>query len=195
MLFVVTRPRFYQTLYFRVICGIAAGVALGSFYPSTGEAMKPVGDGFIKLIRMMIAPVIFLTVVTGIARIGDMRKLGRVGIKALAYFEVVTTIALLVGFVVVKVVQPGAGINATAATLDAAAVQQYTTSGKELHAVDFVLHMIPDTLAGAFATSAAHVVTFESPLQHRDASNTVYVAIKADLPVPEAVNESAPSTN
>src|SRR5260370_5258189 len=113
--------------------------------------MKPLGDGFIKLIRMMIAPVIFLTVVTGIARIGDMRKLGRVGIKALVYFEVVTTIALLVGFVVVKTVQPGAGINATAATLDAAAVQQYTTSGKQLHAVDFVLHMIPDTLAGAFA--------------------------------------------
>ena len=146
-----TRPRFYHTLYFRVIAGIVAGVALGSFYPSTGEAMKPLGDGFIKLIRMMIAPVIFLTVVTGIARIGDMRKLGRVGLKALIYFEVVTTVALLVGFVVVKVVQPGAGINASAATLDAKAVQQYTTSGKQLHAVDFVLHIIPDTLVGAFA--------------------------------------------
>lgn len=146
-----TRPRFYHTLYFRVIAGIAAGIALGSFYPSTGEMMKPLGDGFIKLIRMMIAPVIFLTVVTGIARIGDMRKLGRVGLKALLYFEVVTTVALFVGFAVVKVVQPGAGINATAATLDANAVQQYATSGKQLHAVDFVLHMIPDTLVGAFA--------------------------------------------
>ena len=145
------RPRFYQTLYFRVIAGIVAGIALGSLYPSTGEMMKPLGDGFIKLIRMMIAPVIFLTVVTGIARIGDMRKLGRVGLKALIYFEVVTTVALLVGFVVVKVVQPGAGINANAATLDAKAVQQYTTSGKQLHAVDFVLHIIPDTLVGAFA--------------------------------------------
>ena len=145
------RPRFYHTLYFRVIAGIAAGIALGSFYPSTGEMMKPLGDGFIKLIRMMIAPVIFLTVVTGIARIGDMRKLGRVGLKALLYFEVVTTVALFVGFAVVKVVQPGAGINATAATLDANAVQQYATSGKQLHAVDFVLHMIPDTLVGAFA--------------------------------------------
>jgi aerobic C4-dicarboxylate transport protein len=148
---VATRPRFYHTLYFRVIAGIAAGIALGSFYPSTGEMMKPLGDGFIKLIRMMIAPVIFLTVVTGIARIGDMRKLGRVGLKALLYFEVVTTVALFVGFAVVKVVQPGAGINATAATLDANAVQQYATSGKQLHAVDFVLHMIPDTLVGAFA--------------------------------------------
>ena len=146
-----TRPRFYHTLYFRVIAGIVAGIALGSFYPATGEMMKPFGDGFIKLIRMMIAPVIFLTVVTGIARIGDMRKLGRVGLKALLYFEVVTTVALFVGFAVVKVVQPGAGINATAATLDANAVQQYATSGKQLHAVDFVLHMIPDTLVGAFA--------------------------------------------
>jgi aerobic C4-dicarboxylate transport protein len=149
---VAARPRLYHSLYFRVIAGIVAGVALGSFYPSTGEMMKPLGDGFIKLIRMMIAPVIFLTVVTGIARIGDMRKLGRVGIKALVYFEVVTTVALFVGFVVVKVVQPGAGINASAATLDASAVQQYTASGKQLHAVDFVLHMIPDTLVGAFAS-------------------------------------------
>jgi aerobic C4-dicarboxylate transport protein len=134
-----------------VIVGIAAGIALGCFYPSTGEMMKPLGDGFIKLIRMMIAPVIFLTVVTGIARIGDMRKLGRVGLKALLYFEVVTSIALLVGFVVVKVVQPGAGINATAATLDAKAVQQYATSGKQMTAVEFLLHIIPDTLVGAFA--------------------------------------------
>jgi aerobic C4-dicarboxylate transport protein len=138
-------------MYFRVLVGIAAGVALGSFYPSVGERMKPLGDGFIKLIRMMIAPVIFLTVVTGIARIGDMRKLGRVGLKALLYFEVVTTAALLVGFAVVKVVQPGAGINANPATLDAKAVQQYATSGKQLTAVDFVLHMIPDTVVGAFA--------------------------------------------
>jgi aerobic C4-dicarboxylate transport protein len=148
---VAAHTRLYHSLYFRVIAGIVAGIALGSFFPATGEMMKPLGDGFIKLIRMMIAPVIFLTVVTGIARIGDMRKLGRVGLKALVYFEVVTTIALFVGFVVVKVVQPGAGINATAATLDAKAVQQYATSGKQLHAVDFVLHMIPDTLVGAFA--------------------------------------------
>src|SRR5215813_8203778 len=138
-------------MYFRVIIGIAAGVALGSLYPAAGEMMKPLGDGFIKLIRMMIAPVIFLTVVTGIARIGDMRKLGRVGLKALLYFEVVTTAALVMGLVVVKVVQPGAGINANPATLDIKAVQQYATSGKQLTATDFMLHMIPDTLVGAFA--------------------------------------------
>ena len=107
-----TRHRFYHTLYFRVIAGIVAGVALGSLYPATGEAMKPLGDGFIKLIRMMIAPIIFCTVVTGIAGMSDMKKLGRVGVKALLYFEVVTTAALLIGLVIVTLVQPGAGINA-----------------------------------------------------------------------------------
>jgi aerobic C4-dicarboxylate transport protein len=144
-------PPFYRTLYFRVIVGIVAGVVLGCFQPTLAASLKPLGDGFIKLIRMMIAPVIFLTVVTGIARIGDMRKLGRVGLKALLYFEVVTTIALLVGFWVVKLVQPGAGINATAATLDAKSVSQYTTSAKQLGAADFFLHIIPDTFVGAFS--------------------------------------------
>jgi len=130
---------------------IILGVALGYFYPSLGESMKPLGDGFVKLIRMMIAPIIFFTVVVGIASIGDLKKLGRVGIKALLYFEVVTTIALLIGLVAVKVVQPGAGINANVATLDAKAVAQYATSGQQLHTVDFLLNIIPDTVVGAFA--------------------------------------------
>jgi len=143
--------RFYESLYFQVITGILIGVALGALYPSAGESMKPLGDGFIKVIRMMIGPVIFCTVVTGIANIGDLRKLGRVGVKALLYFEVVTTVALLIGLTVVKIVQPGAGINANAATLDAKAVAQYATSGQQLHAVDFLLNIIPDTIMGAFA--------------------------------------------
>ena len=113
--------------------------------------MKPIGDGFINLIRMMIAPIIFFTVVVGIASVGDMRKVGRVGLKALLYFEVVTSLALLIGLIVVTVVQPGAGINANPATLDAKAVQQYTTSAKGMHAVDFVLNIIPDTVVNAFA--------------------------------------------
>jgi aerobic C4-dicarboxylate transport protein len=145
------RGRFYESLYFQVITGILIGVALGALYPSAGESMKPLGDGFIKVIRMMIGPVIFCTVITGIANIGDLKKLGRVGVKALLYFEVVTTIALLIGLAVVKIVQPGAGINANPATLDATAVAQYATSGKELHAVDFLLNIIPDTIMGAFA--------------------------------------------
>src|SRR5689334_15459316 len=130
----MARPsRFYRSLYFRVILGIVAGVLLGIFYPDAGAAMKPFGDGFIKLIRMMIAPIIFLTVVVGIAGIGDMKKLGRVGLKALLYFEVVTTAALLIGLTVVKIVQPGAGMNVNPATLDARAVAQYAAQGRELH--------------------------------------------------------------
>jgi len=142
--------RFYHSLYFRVILGIVLGVLLGIFFPHAGEAMKPFGDGFIKLIRMMIAPIIFFTVVVGIANIGDMKKLGRVGLKSIAYFEVVTTIALLIGLVVVKVVQPGAGMNVNPATLDAKAVAQYAAQGKDLHTVDFLMNIIPTTLTNAF---------------------------------------------
>src|SRR5262245_29689323 len=120
--------KFYQSLHFQVLVGILAGIALGALYPTAGEKMKPIGDGFINLIRMMIAPIIFLTVVVGIANVGDLRKVGRVGLKALLYFEVVTTFALVIGLIVVTVFQPGAGINANPATLDAKAVQQYTSS-------------------------------------------------------------------
>lgn len=134
-----------------MILGIVLGVLLGVFYPHAAEAVKPLGDGFIKLIRMMIGPIIFFTVVVGIAGIGDMKKLGRVGIKALAYFEVLTTVALLIGLVVVKIVQPGAGMNVNPATLDAKAVAQYAAQGRELHAVDFLLNIIPNTVTGAFA--------------------------------------------
>ncbi len=145
----IKQHRFFQTLYFRVVVGIVLGVALGWFYPSLGEQMKPLGDGFIKLIKMIIAPIIFLTVVVGIAGIGDMKKLGRVGLKALLYFEVVSTIALVIGLIVVRIVQPGAGINATPESLDANAVQQYTT--QQMSLVEHLLHIIPDTIFGAFA--------------------------------------------
>jgi aerobic C4-dicarboxylate transport protein len=142
---------FYKTLHFQVLAGIILGIALGSFFPAAGASLKPIGDAFINLIRMMIAPIIFFTVVVGIANAGDVRKVGRVGLKALLYFEVVTTAALLIGLVVVKVVQPGAGINADPATLDAKAVQQYTGSAKSMHTVDFLLNIIPDTVVNAFA--------------------------------------------
>ncbi len=143
--------RFYQSLYFRVIVGIILGILLGAFYPDLGEQMKPLGDGFIKLIKMIIAPIIFLTVVVGIAGIGDMKKLGRVGLKALLYFEVVSTIALVIGLIVVRTFQPGAGINATPESLSAKAdtVQQYTA--QQMTVVEHILHIIPDTIFGAFA--------------------------------------------
>jgi aerobic C4-dicarboxylate transport protein len=104
--------RFYQYLYVQVLTAIAIGVALGNFFPETGVAMKPFGDGFIKLIKMIITPVIFCTVVTGIAGMEDMKKVGRVGAKALLYFEVITSLALAIGLIVVNVIRPGDGFNA-----------------------------------------------------------------------------------
>lgn len=142
---------FYKTLHFQVFVAIIAGVALGQFYPKLGEQMKPLGDGFIKLIRMMIAPIIFVTIVVGIASVRDLRQLGRVGLKALLYFEVVTTFALVIGLIVVKAVQPGAGVNANPATLDTKSIQQYTGPTKVVHTVDFLLNIIPETVVDAFA--------------------------------------------
>ena len=141
---------FFRSLYFQVIVGIIIGVALGALYPSVGEQMKPLGDAFVKLIKMLIAPIIFLTVVTGIAGVGDMKKLGRVGLKSLLYFETVSTLALIIGLIVVRFVQPGAGINATPESLNAGAAAQYVQQAQELSVVDHLLKIIPDTIVGAF---------------------------------------------
>jgi len=143
--------RIFGHLYVQVLTAIAIGVALGYFYPDTGAAMKPLGDGFIKLIKMIIAPIIFCTVVAGIAGMEDMKKVGRVGAKALLYFEVVTTFALLIGLIVVNVVQPGAGMNANIAKLDTKEVAKYTTAAQSQNTTDFLLHVIPDTIVDAFA--------------------------------------------
>ena len=144
--------RFYGTLYFRVIVGIFLGVVLGMVAPTTAAKMEPLGLGFIKLIKMMIGPVIFFTVVGGISSIGDMRKVGRVGIKALLYFEVVTSLALVIGLIVVKVIQPGAGMNVDASTLDATAIKAYASQGHSLNTVDFFMGVIPTTFVGAFSS-------------------------------------------
>ena len=146
----ITKQPFYKTLYARVLTGIIAGILAGFFFPSFAQSMKPLGDGFIKLIRMMIAPIIFLSVVVGIANIGDARKLGRVGLKALFYFEVVTTLALGIGLAVATIFQPGRGMNVDPHTLDTKAISQYAGAGKELGAVDFLMNIIPDTFANAF---------------------------------------------
>jgi aerobic C4-dicarboxylate transport protein len=147
----ITQRPFYKTLYARVLAGILAGVLVGFFFPVFAQSMKPFGDGFIKLIRMMIAPIIFLSVVVGIANIGDTRKLGRVGLKALLYFEVVTTLALGIGLVVATIFQPGRGMNVDPHTLDTKAISQYAGAGKELGVVDFLLNIIPDNFVNAFA--------------------------------------------
>ncbi|MET0856109.1 MAG: dicarboxylate/amino acid:cation symporter [Telluria sp.] len=142
---------FYKILYVQVLFAIVLGVLLGIFYPKLGVDMKPLGDGFIKLIKMIIAPVIFCTVVAGIAGMQDMKKVGRVGGKALLYFEIVSTIALAIGLIVANVVRPGDGFNANPATLDAKAVAEYTTKAKSQSTVDFLLNIIPNTFVDAFA--------------------------------------------
>src|SRR5258708_40156936 len=141
----------YAHLYFQVLVAILIGVLLGHFYPGLATKMKPLGDAFIKLIKMMIAPIIFTTVVVGIAKVSDMKEVGRVGLKAIIYFEVVSTLALAIGLVVVNLVKPGVGINADVTTLDAGAVAAYASSAKSFSTTDFFLHMIPDTVVGAFA--------------------------------------------
>jgi len=146
-----TPRRFFRTLYFRVIVGIVLGVLVGIFVPHAGEQFKPLGDVFIKLIRMMITPVIFFTVVIGIANIGSTRRLGRVGVKALVYFEVVTTFALLIGLAIASIFQPGKGMNVNPATLDMKSVAEYASDGKHLSFSDFILNIIPDSFGSAFA--------------------------------------------
>jgi len=146
------RVPFYSRLYFQVLFGITCGVLLGVLRPELGASMKPLGDGFIKLIRMIIAPVIFSTVVAGIATMGDIKDLGRIGVKTLVYFELITTpIALVIALVVVNVMGPGVGINADPSTLDATSVSAYATTAQQLSAVDFILNIIPTTLVDAFA--------------------------------------------
>jgi aerobic C4-dicarboxylate transport protein len=154
----------YARLWFQVIVGIVAGVLLGNFYPSAGIAMKPLGDAFIKLIRMMIAPIIFGTVVVGIAKMGDMKEVGRIGLRALIYFEVVSTLALVIGMVFVNVFKPGDGIHASAAQLDPKAVAAYTTSAANLTTTDFLMNIIPTTIVNAFATGDILQVLFFSVL-------------------------------
>ena len=145
------RRAWYPTLYIQVLIAIAVGILVGHFAPTTGVALKPLGDAFIALIRMMIAPVIFCTVVHGIASMGDLRKVGRVGLKTLLYFEIVSTLALGIGLIVGLLVRPGAGFDIDPTTLDPKAVAAYVVRAKEDGIVGHLLAIIPDTFVGAFA--------------------------------------------
>jgi aerobic C4-dicarboxylate transport protein len=142
---------FYKILYVQVLFAIVAGVLLGIFEPAYATAMKPLGDGFIKLIKMIIAPVIFCTVVAGIAGMQDMKKVGRVGGKALLYFEIVSTIALAIGLVVANLVKPGAGFNADLTKLDVSGLAQYTSKVHDQTTTGFLMNIIPTTFFDAFA--------------------------------------------
>jgi aerobic C4-dicarboxylate transport protein len=141
----------YTILYVQVLIAIALGVVVGYVDPALGIQLKPLGDGFIALIKMMIAPVIFCTIVHGIASMGDLKKVGRVGIKTLFYFEAVSTLALAIGLIVGKVLQPGKGFDIDPASLDPNAVASYVTRAKEEGTVSHLLAIIPDTFIGAFA--------------------------------------------
>ena len=156
------RTPIYKVLYFQVICAIIFGVLLGYFFPDVGAQMKPFGDGFIRLIKMIIAPVIFCTVVTGIAGMEDMKKVGKTGGLALLYFEVVSTIALIIGLIVVNVCQPGVGMHVDPSTLDSGAVAAYTGPGKMQTTTQFLMNIIPHTVVGAFADGEILQVLFFS---------------------------------
>jgi aerobic C4-dicarboxylate transport protein len=159
-----TRRPLYLQLWFHVLVAMALGVALGYFEPGAGKAMKPLGDGFIKLIRMIIAPIVFVTVVTGIYRMQSMKEVGRIGVRALVYFEVVSTVALAIGLLVALLIRPGAGVNADPRQLDAAAMAPYLTTAAKQTTIEFLLNIIPTTLVGAFSEGQILQVMFISIL-------------------------------
>ena len=161
--------RLHHNLTFQVLVAISLGVLLGLFFPDTGRAMKPVGDTFINLVKMVIAPVIFLTIVLGIANMSDLKKVGRVGGKALLYFEIVTTFALAIGLVVVNVTKPGVGLDV--GSLAKGDVSKFTEQGKSMSFVDFATHIVPssavevdDAAFRNFQRDTAH--RFDAPIRH-----------------------------
>ncbi|GAC1677299.1 MAG: dicarboxylate/amino acid:cation symporter [Steroidobacteraceae bacterium] len=158
------RQRWYAALYVQVLAGIAAGIAVGWIAPHTGEALRPFGDVFLKMIKMVIGLVIFCTVVSGLGGMSNLKKIGRVGGKALIYFEVVSTLALLTGAIVANVVRPGAGFNADPARLDAAAVASYVGHAQQSGAVDFLMAIVPATVFDAFARGDTLPIIFVSVL-------------------------------
>jgi aerobic C4-dicarboxylate transport protein len=158
------RKPFYQHLYVQVLAAIVLGIVLGHFSPALGEQMKPLGDTFIKLIKMLIAPIIFCTVVSGIASMQSLKRIGRIGFKSLVYFEVLTTIALVIGLIGVNLLKPGAGMHIDPATLDSSAIAGYAKAAHEQSVVGFLTHIVPGTVFGAFAEGEILQVLFISVL-------------------------------
>ena len=156
--------KYLKILYLQVLIAITIGILLGSFFPDFAIQLKPLGDGFIKLIKMMIAPIIFCTIVTGIAGMQNTKKVGRVGLKAILYFEVVTTLALIIGIIVINVLKPGVGMNIDAASLDTKSVENYITESKSQSVGDFFMHIIPENIVNALSASNILQVLFFSVL-------------------------------
>ena len=155
-----SKTPWYRILYVQVLLAVAAGILVGAFFPEFGKSLKPLGDGFIKLVKMMIAPIIFCTVVHGIASMGDLKRLGRTGFKALVYFEIVSTLALVIGLVVVNLLRPGEGFNLDVHALDAKVSQSYLTKAHSTDKVDFLLNIIPSSFLGAFTSGDLLQVLF-----------------------------------
>src|SRR4051812_28138242 len=183
----VRHQPWYKILYVQVLIAIGLGVAIGYFYPDLGKELKPLGDGFIALIKMMIAPVIFCTVVHGISSMGDLKRVGRVGLKALIYFEVVSTVALAVGLIVGEVLQPGHGFNIDPATIDPNSVATYVTKAKEEGIIAHLLAIIPDSYFGALARGDLLQVLLVSILS----GFAVAFLGKAGEPISHAVDQAA----
>ncbi|WP_455289474.1 C4-dicarboxylate transporter DctA [Cupriavidus necator] len=162
------RPSFLKKqlskLYVQVLIGIVAGILLGHFMPDLGEQLKPLGDIFIKLIRMLLAPIIFASVVVGIARMNDIHEAGRVGVKAVIYFEIASTVALAIGLIVVNVFKPGLGMNIDPTQLDGGAIKAYTTAAEHHTMLDFLMSIVPNTVVGAFANGEMLPIIFFSML-------------------------------
>ena len=156
------RKPLYKSLFFQILIAVVAGVLLGHFWPDLGSQLRPLGDGFIKLIKMIIAPLIFLVIVTGISAVGDVKAVGRVGVKALVYFTAATLFALVFGLVVANIVQPGAGLNIDPATLSQADLDAKTGAGAPKDAASFILDVIPASVIGAFANNSLLQVLFFS---------------------------------
>ena len=155
-----SKTAWYRILYVQVLLAVAAGILVGAFSPEFGKSLKPLGDAFIKLVKMMIAPIIFCSVVHGIASMGDLKRLGRTGFKTLVYFEVVSTLALIIGLVVVNLLRPGDGFNLDVQTLDAKVSQSYLTKAHSTDKVDFLLNIIPSSFLGAFTSGDLLQVLF-----------------------------------
>ncbi len=154
------RRKWYRHLYVQVLLAVLAGIVLGHFAPSVGEAMKPLGDVFLKAVKMVVAPLVFCSIVHGIASMTDLRAVGRIGLKALLYFEVMTTLALAIGLIVVNVMKPGAGMHVAPASLDASSVTMYAKAAHEQTVVGYLTHLVPDTLFGALAAGDLLQVLF-----------------------------------
>ena len=158
------KPRFYEVLYVQVIFAIIVGILLGYFFPEFGESLKPLGDAFIKLVKMIIAPVIFLTVVTGIAGMNDMKSVGRVAGKAMLYFLTFSTLALVVGMIIANIIQPGAGLNIDPSTLQSAKVSEYVSKAQESSMIAFFMNIIPTTVLSPLTEGNILQVLFVSVL-------------------------------